>query len=357
MENILVTLLVNLGDVIIATGALRLLRDNYPDAKIDVLVRPEVAEVLRHNPDINEVMVYPYKSKSTFYKLRETVAAVREKRYDVSLSLDRRLRSALVAFLARIPKRLGTSILFRNCKPKTWTRILYTKLLPLPPVDCASVAEMFNIIMRRAFNLSGSRPVRPLPVLPESAAKADGLLGGAGRPVIGLCVRALASLKNWPAERFAELMTRLKRDLGAFLYVTGSPSDSRYVDDLLGHCPEGTAENFAGKTSLMDTVALAARSDLFITLDTGTLHMVAHCGVPRVICLFCSTCPDNMLHAIPRTTSVLWSGEKCSPCFVKPEDCPEQHACANNITVDMVYDEACRLLKDFRAPAALPEAP
>lgn len=343
-HSILVSILLNLGDVVMATGALSLLREKYPDARIDVMVRPESAEILRHNPDINEVLVYRYKSGKFLFNLGDTIREIRRRRYDTYVSMDRRSRSALITFLARIPNRIGPSIFSSHyLKPVFWTKLLFTRVVPMERSECGNVVEMFQTMLRRSFGIAGSKPVPTLPIVPESAARAESILREAGGGlVIGMSVRANDSLKTWAPERFAELIKRLKRDFDPFIYITGAPSDRQYIEDLLTLCPDCGVVNLAGETSLMDLVALAAKSDLFITLDTGALHLAGHSGLSGIIAIFCSTPPALVRQSVP-DCEIIRADVECSPCWKKPEECPD-HRCMTGITVDMVYDKAATML-------------
>ena len=109
-ENILVNALVNLGDVILTTSAIALLKKAYPHARITMLVKPVVREAVEDNPVIDEVMVLDYKAKENgLSKMRAMIRRIRERRFDLSISFDRKLRPALLVFLAGVPVRVGPS--------------------------------------------------------------------------------------------------------------------------------------------------------------------------------------------------------------------------------------------------------
>ncbi len=129
-KNILVNALVNLGDVVLTTGAVALLKRAYPEARITMLVKPAVREAVENNPVIDEVIVFAYKAKENSWgQMMAMVRDLKSRHFDLSLSLDRKLRPALLAFLARIPERVGPDRVFGPKKSRvTW---LYTKTVPI----------------------------------------------------------------------------------------------------------------------------------------------------------------------------------------------------------------------------------
>ena len=95
-QNILVNALVNLGDVVLTTSAIALLRKAYPGARITMLVRPVVRQAVENNPVIDDVILFDYKAKeNSFGKMWAMVQELRHRHFDLSISFDRKLRPAL----------------------------------------------------------------------------------------------------------------------------------------------------------------------------------------------------------------------------------------------------------------------
>jgi len=346
VPNILVSMLVNAGDVIMMTSALELIGRHYPpgEARVGCLVRPESVDLVTGNPVVDQVIVYPYRSGSPFKGLNELRRTVKADAFDLFLSLDRRPRGAAVALLAGIPKRVGPKILFDGSRPEFWTRLLFTRTVALSPAECAgSQVEMFQLVTRRALGIEGVGRVTLPPVDPERDRWARDLISagsgpgigwpGIGGPVIGLCVKTNDPRKTWPPQSYAALMARLKADLKAFLYVTGGPSDRAYVEDLLGGSRSGLALNLAGQTSLADVAALAARSDLFLSPDNATAHLVANSGLTPLICLLVGTEPEKIIDSMPRAKFLRFPLNMDAA----PASVPEQ--------VELVFETARELLR------------
>lgn len=321
MRSILVSVLVNVGDVVMMTSALDLLRRRFPETRLAVLARPEAAEILAGNPVVDELIIYPYRSGSFFSGLGPVLRQLRAGRHDVFLSLDRRPRGAILAILSGISGRLGPDRLFAGSRPRFWTRPLLTRTVRMSPEECAgSLVEMFQLVVRRLFHINDRGRITLPPVEPETAAKVAGWLAGAeGRPIVGLCVKTNDPGKTWPASGFAALLARLKTELNPFIYITGAPGDGPYVNDLLASFDSGGILNLAGQTGLMDLVGLAARSDLFITLDNGTAHLAAHSGLSRLICLLVTTTPDILRDSLSPARFFTVSGQGAEPDQLRRE--------------------------------------
>lgn len=300
MKNLLVSMLVNVGDVIMMTSVLDLIKKERPGLALTALVRPEAAELLRDSPCVDGLIVYPYRSGSFFHGLGDVLKAIRRAGCDAFLSLDRRPRGAIAAALAGLAERLGPDMLYESCKPEFWTRWLFTKRVGLSLGERRGCqVEMFQLVARRALGLAGHGRITLPPVSREKKAWAAELLAPAKGPVVGLCVRANDAAKTWPAERYVALMKRLHDEYHAFMYVTGGPNDAGYVDDLLSGAPP--ALNLAGQTGLMDVVALAAQSALCITPDNGAAHLMA-VAAPKMLCLLSATTPEKVATSLHQAT-------------------------------------------------------
>ena len=167
-KNILVNSLVNLGDVVLTTSAIALLKKVYPQAKITMLVRPVVREAVENNPVIDEVMIFDYKAKeNSLGKMWSMVKEIRHKKFDLSISFDRKSRPAILCWLAGIPVRVGPDRVFDDKPSKvTW---LYTHTVHIAH-DLANTlqAETYQEIVRQFAGIEGHE----LPVMariPENA--------------------------------------------------------------------------------------------------------------------------------------------------------------------------------------------
>ena len=329
-KNILVNALVNLGDVVLTTSALALIKKNFPETRITMLVKPVVADAVIDNPVVDDVIVLDYKAKeNSFRKMRELVKEIRRRKFDLAISFDRKLRPALITFFARIPRRVCPSKVFDANKSRV--TLLYTD------VNKTLQAETYQEIVRKFFKIEGHEtpkfPNKPSPV-------ADKLLKRLppAKFKIALCVKGTFPLKTWSKEYFAEVVRELRKKFDAAFFIVGAPNDKDYADEVIAEMGGGV-ENFCGETSLTDLAELFRRADLFITVDTGATHIAATTGI-KMVTMYGCTSPDRW-HPINPNAIALTSREPCCPCTKKTCDEPR---CLQNVTPAQVLQAVDKLL-------------
>ncbi len=355
-KNILVNALVNLGDVVLTTSAIALLKKAYPQARITMLVRPVVREAVENNPVIDEVLIFDYKAKeNSLGKMWEMVQKIKAKHFDLAISFDRKSRPAILCWLAGIPVRVGPDKVFDDKPSKvTW---LYTDTVHIKHDLVHTLqAETYQEIVRQFTGLKEHE----LPVMariPEAShCKARELLSRlpSGKMKIGLCVKGTFSLKTWPKEYFAQTVAGLAEKYDAGFFVVGAPNDRAYSDEVIAACREALAasgmekdiviENFCGDTSLLDLAAIFYQTDLFVTVDTGATHIAATTGVKMVTMYGCTTA--DRWHPINDNARVVCYDPECCPCSYGENDCPynPKPVCLWDIKPDIVLEKCYELL-------------
>ena len=346
-KNILVNALVNLGDVVLTTSAIVLLKKAYPEAKITMLVKPVVRQAVENNPVIDEVIVLDYKAKqNSLGKMLQMVKDIKERHFDLAISFDRKLRPALLCWLAGIPCRVGPSKVFDD-KPSrvTW---LYTDVVQIDHDLLHTLqAETYQTIVRKFTGITQhAKPVFAR-ITPEAEAKAEELLTRlpAADKKIALCVKGTFALKTWPKAYFVQVVAGLAKRYKASFFIVGAPGDREYADEVIAAMDE-PVQNFCGDTTLIDLAALIGKADLLITVDTGATHIAATTGIPMVTMYGC-TLPDRWYPQNDNAV-VFTSREACCPCSVRAEDCPSnpKPKCLWNITPEMVLAAANKLLEN-----------
>lgn len=336
-RNILVHSLVNLGDVLLTTSAIALLKREYPQARITMMARPMAKDILENNPVIDEVIIYDYKGKDkSIGKMLELVRVLRAKKFDLCISFDRKLRPALLCMLAGIGVRVGPDKVFDG-KP-SWITNLYTHTIKIPhDIVNTHQAETYQAIIRGFTGGQGS--MRPVigKVMPIHENKAQDLLNTLPirKTKIGLCVKGTFALKNWSQDRFAKLVDRLSSQYDAAFFIIGAPEDKDYAAEVIEKTNIPIA-NLCGQTSLLDLVALLKEMDLFITVDTGATHIAATVGIPMVVIYGCTS--PKRWHPLSDKAVVISSEEPCCPCSIPVDACPG-HTCMEHISVSQVLEK------------------
>jgi heptosyltransferase-2 len=353
-KNILLTCTVNLGDVVLATSAAALIKQQVPGCRVSILVKAGIGEILQNHPMIDEILVLNNKAKSKSWgQMWQFVKEIRKRQFDMSIALDRKLRPAILTMLAGIPLRVGPDRVFDykssrvtmlyNCIVKTPADFLHTHQ-----------AEIFQSIVRGALGIDGkARPVLGA-IEPVSLDKAKKMLAvfPTGKCKIALCIRGTYSLRNWPIEKFALLIDRLQTKYDAAFYIVGAPEDKEYADSV---CKQTTAQvmNFCGRTSLKELTALLQCSDVFITIDTGSMHIAAAMDVATVGIFRCAT---QWRWAPFSENAKVVTGNTACQLVDRPEACPMQpcpnlenlslYPCVADIQIEQIEEAVAELLTD-----------
>ena len=152
-KNILIHALANLGDVVLATSALDLIKQNFPDTKIAMLVKGVVKDAVIDNPVVDDVIAFEYSArKNSLGKMYEVIREVRRRNFDLVISFDRKLRPALITLATGIPRCVCPTKIFEQNKSRVpW---LYTDVVEMD-YDLFSKlqAENFQEIVRRFFKI------------------------------------------------------------------------------------------------------------------------------------------------------------------------------------------------------------
>ncbi len=334
--KILIVKLSAIGDVVQTLPALEALKKNYPDSEITWVVEEPAAGILEGHPLIDRLLVSkrkkwlrmiknPFTAVEGFRHVIRFVQELRGIRYDIAIDFQGLFKSGIVIGLARAGRKIGfdhsreLSFLFLNEK--------------LPPYDVEKHALDRYLDVARYLGARDPSPRCSLPIDQEREDIKHRLEGikDRGRMLIVVNPVARWTTKLWPDKNFAELADRLIREKNAVIIFTGSGED-RALNDRILLMMEERAVNWAGETTLKELAALASLSDLFITTDTGPMHLAAAAGA-RIVALFGPTAPwrtgpYGTSHTVVRT------GIDCSPCYQRQCDINTQ--CMSGISVEEV---------------------
>ena len=314
-----------IGDAVMTEPLLRRLAARGERLTVGAL--PWVAPVYRAMPQVAEVIEFPFAHGGLQFKARRSIAKRMEGQFDAAYVLPNSLKSALLPFLASIPKRIGYL---------GETRIgLLTHRLKNPKNKPPMVA--FYSALSGEAGIDADRPQLHVPDADINETLTElGLLRGA------FAVFAPGSeygpAKRWPAAHYAALANQLD---GPVLLL-GSGKEAELCAEIATKAPN--CLNLAGKTTLAQAMRAQAASKLIVTNDSGLMHVAAALGVPQVA-IFGSSSP---LHTPPLSDKavVLWLKNDsayqppldCAPCFERV--CPLGHTrCLNDITAAMVLQK------------------
>jgi heptosyltransferase-2 len=324
------------GDAVMSIPALRALHEKFPAAEISILAKPWVADLYGREPFCHRLI--PYSPTSLASKWR-AARALRSENFDCAILLQNAFEAAAVAFLARIPERIGYA---RDGRSPLLTRaIAVPKPEEIPPHERFYYLELLH----RAGILDALPDNEFIRLDGAPAARAAGLdrfrALGLGETIVGVSPgAAYGTAKQWLPDRFASAASRVARDLGARIAIFGSQSERELCGSVAQACT-APARNFAGETSLAEFIEMAAACRVYLTNDSGAMHIASALGVPTVTVFGPTdeeaTGPTGPLARIVREPV------DCSPCLKR--ECPIDHRCMIRVEADRVAQVALDLLK------------
>ncbi len=322
------------GDAVMSLPALRAVRGRFPSARLAVLARPWVAGIYARERSVDRVIHYTAPGGWRGWKARRAAAASLGA-FDCAILFPNSFDSALVAWMAGIPARIG----YRR-DGRAW---LLTHPIPPPlPGDIPRHERFYYLELLRRTGIARAFPSSPSLLLEgREAARQAGKerLCAAGLRAAPIGVSpgaAYGNAKRWLPERFAEAARRLSVELSAPVAVFGTEAERELCDAVAG---EAGGTSFAGRTALAEFIEMAAACRLFLTNDSGSMHVASALGVPTVA-VFGAT-DDTTTGPAGAHARVVRELVECSPCLER--ECPIDHRCMKRVTVERVVREALSL--------------
>ena len=380
-ERILLIKLSAVGDVVHSFPAFNKLRRRYPKARIDWLATPAIAELLRCNPAIDNVVEFsrdewsavrsaPWRMAPLLGALR-LLAALRAARYDLVLDLHGQMRSAVFAFASGAPVRIGfdkpraelwralpripdeaRKHLWRGAREFSW--LAYTHHIAVPTLDMHPVDRYLTVGALLGFD--DAPPDFSFPIVAEATTRIEALLdyyGAAKSKFAALAPGTNWQTKAWRADGFAEVARHLQKK--GFAAVLIGTEREREACEAVARLAPGTI-SLAGETTLPELAALIRRATICVTNDSGPLHLAAALGRP-VVSIFGPTDP-RWSGPYRDSGAVLRSELPCSPCYLRLlSRCTHDHACMVTLPAARVIERVDAILaklpsRDKAAPQA-----
>ena len=295
--------------------------------RLTVGALPWVAPVYRLMPQVARVIEFPFAHGGLQFKARRSLARELSGRFDAAYICPNSLKSALLPFLASIPKRIGYL---------GEARIgLLTHRLKNPPKNRRPPMVAFYSALSGEADTAADRPRLQVD---DATLAAD--LAGLGLQAGTFSVLAPGSeygpAKRWPTGHFAELA----RQLDGPVLLLGSAKEAEVCETIANEVnarTPGKCQSLAGKTALGLALSIIAAAKLLVSNDSGLMHVAAALSV-RQLALFGSSSPQHTPPLNPRAT-VLWLKNDpayqppldCAPCFER--SCPLGHTrCLNDLS-------------------------
>ena len=293
-----------LGDAVMSLRAARAFKHGRPDARLAVLTPSKLEAFWKSVPEVDDVLSF---------SAEESILAVARRlrgRFDAAILFPNSFRSAVEAWLAGIPRRVGFRGHFRS--------MLLTQIIDEPNKKKAARPRHQADRYWHIAKVCGAAEPPPPNIRPPPASKDI---------ILGICPGAeYGPAKRWPAERFRKTMELVSGRIACSWMIVGTESDRLIASEILRGF-QGSAEDLTGKTSLAELIERIQTLRVLLTNDTGTMHLADSLGVP-LVAVFGSTEPRLTGPRSP-TSTVLRHQVECSPCFLR--ECPLDFRCMHAV--------------------------
>lgn len=321
--------------------ALHAIRTRFPRAHIAILARPWVADLYQQEPFADRVIPLESRRGATDLNGKWRVAqALRRERFDCAILLQNAFEAALLAWLAGIPRRIGYDRDGRGL-------LLTDRIRPPRPGEIPRHERFYYLAMlQRAGIIEGPLPDTQIRLSGSAELRTAGArrlaeLGIAG-PILGVSPgAAFGGAKRWHAERFADAAARIASQLDCGVAVFGSKDERRLAEEVarLVAAQGVRVHNFAGETALREFTELVSSCLLYLTNDSGAMHVACALEIPAVA-IFGPT-DESATGPTGSLARVVREKVECSPCLLR--ECPIDHRCMSRVGVDRVVEAALDL--------------
>lgn len=343
-----------LGDAVMCEPALSQVRRLFPQAEITLLVKPAIADLLAQHPAVNRTLVYDDRGRHAGLTGKWTLAGqLRRHRFDLAVLFQNAFEAALISFFAGIPRRFGYATDGRG--------LLLTDPVTVPSRDSRRHQVEYYWDLLKALGVQGTPPAPRLFVTAEESAAIGRRLAdagiGASDLVIGLNPGSTyGQAKRWLPDRYAEVVNRIAQEGAARsgaavgLVILGAKGEEA-LGQAIARLVTIRTVVCSGRTTVRELLALVKRCQLFLTNDTGPMHVAAAFKVPLVAVFgptdWQTTSPFSVEAKLVRQPV------SCAPCLLR--ECPIDHRCMTGVTVEQVSDAARQL--PLVAPAPVEAEP
>jgi len=313
------------GDAVVSTAILEPIRDYYPDANINIVAKEYVSAVFENNPFIDDIIVF-----------RGFKNARRHIKGDIGIILPNSFSSALLFAISGVKRRVGYRSEARS--------FLLTEAIPMPSLKEEHLIENYKRIVTYIFkDVKGATFIPKIFLNREMNAgeilKKFGINKTKGIVIIDPG-SAYGPAKIWLPSRYAKVIDFIMKEKGYTVVMLGS-KDAEGIVQKITEFAEKLPVVLTGKLSLREAIYVISTARLFISPDTGGMHIAAALGTPQVA-IFGSSSPVWTRPLNPRSR-VIYKSLPCSPCFKRR--CPlGTYECLKSITSEDVIEKINELI-------------
>ncbi|MBI4335507.1 MAG: lipopolysaccharide heptosyltransferase II [Candidatus Omnitrophica bacterium] len=338
-QRILIIRLDRIGDVLLSTPVIKALRDAYPESHIAMMVRPYSKDIVEGNPYLNEVILYDKdKEYRTAWSTVKFALNLRKKKYDLAIVLHPTNRSNAIPFLAGIPYRIGYN--------KKLGFLLTHRLNDTKHKGLKHEME-YTLDVIRALGIEPKDSCPYMPLKESSEQKIDAILKAynikSDEILTAIHPGASCISKRWPAVNFAILSDWIAQRFGARVVIVGDKSTADISKEIMQEMIYKPVD-LVGKITVGELAALLKRCALFVSNDSGPVHVASAVGT-WVISIFGRKEPGlGPLRWGPLGLKgkALQKAVDCARCLA--HKCDVDFKCLRALTAEEVFKDVERIL-------------
>jgi len=312
-----------IGDVILATPVIEKLNRFYPAAQIDILVRKGNQGILKHNPHLNQVIVFD-KKEGKYKNMLRLIKQFRAEQYDAVINIQRYFTTGLITAFSKAKQSIGFD--------KNPLSFAFSHQISHQMEACGDSHHEVKRNLSLIAHLTDASD--EMPKMYPSVEEFDKVKQN--KPYYCMAPTSVWFTKQYPADKWVELMNRLPHD--ARICVLGGPGDRAECQRIIDLSNHSDIANMAGELSFTESAALMKHATMNFVNDSAPLHICSAVNAP-VRALFCSTVPAYGYTPLSDDSKVLETEEEldCRPCGLHGKrECPKGHFKCGHIPVETI---------------------
>jgi len=340
-SRILIVRLDRIGDVVLSTPVIANLRAAFPDAHIAFMCRPPAKDIVDGNPDLDEVIIYDKDgAQKNFFKTFLFASKLAQKNFDWAINLHPSNRSNWILFISGIPLRAGWD------KKNGW---LLTHRLKHAKHEGLKHELEYNLDLLRLLRVPIVSEKLFFPVKDNDIGRLESIFAEMKikmpDKIIAIHASASCPSKRWPQEYFIELVGKISK--WGKIIIVGEKNENCFSDKIVAATK---IIDLRGKLTLSQLGCLLKRSLLFISNDSGPVHIAAAVGTP-VISIFGRNDPGLSpvrWRPVGGNSHYLHNTPGCKPCLA--HNCNKGFRCLRLITPVDVYALVKDIMEHYNTP-------
>lgn len=329
------------GDAVMTIPAIRALRRTFPGSKITLHTRGWAEGIFRDADFIDEILTFD-KTRSKFKDALAQANELKKRAFDLAVLFPNSFETALVAKMAKIPRRFGYAkegrsfLLTDAVEMPAWKNerhevFYYLNLVAGIEKEYFARQTVLDTEPRIELAVSAARRVEARKILEEAGADPS-------KKTVALGTGSTNSrAKRWHAEAYARLNDLLQADLRTNVILVGARDELEISEEVFAKS-EKKPIILTGKTNLAEAVAVLSEVDLLVSNDMGLAHVAPATGTKTIVIFG----PTNEHTTQPVGSEIIRKKVDCAPCMLR--SCPIDHRCMTRISPEEVFQKAKSVL-------------